>query len=169
LHAWIGGLTEFYGANRLHQFVRAVEAVVKPPAGENRAKFAHRAQLFAGTNPSSHKLLSHLYELRNHTEHMNPLDSGLTAHPSADRFAIGLERAFQAQTLASEVYLRILERPNLISLFSTDDQTDSFWSMSWADQVAAWGPPIDIDSITKAGFRKDLLPLHGIAAVPRNP
>jgi hypothetical protein len=109
---------------------------VKPPAGQNRAQFAHRGRLFAGTSPSSHKLLSHLYELRNHTEHMNPLDSGLTEYPAADRFAVGLERAFQAQMLASEVYFRILESPSLISLYSKDDQVDSFWSMPWADQLA---------------------------------
>jgi hypothetical protein len=100
---------------------------------------------------------------------MNPLDSGLTEYPAADRFAVGLERAFQAQMLASQVYLKILENPSLISLFSRDDQVDSFWGMPWANQVATWGPPIDLDSITKTGFRRDLLPLHGIAAIPRNP
>jgi hypothetical protein len=34
LHAWVAGLKELYGANRLHQFVRAIEAIVKPQIGK---------------------------------------------------------------------------------------------------------------------------------------
>lgn len=164
LRAWIAGLKEFYGASRLHQFVRAVEAPVKPQIGRSRANFAHRGQLFTGNTSATQKLLYELYDLRSHTEHMNPLDSGLTQYLESDRFAIALERSFQAQALASHVYRRILQRPDLISLFSRDDLVDAFWAKPWAGWVATWGPPFDIDLATRTDFQRNLLPLNLIAA-----
>jgi hypothetical protein len=97
---------------------------------------------------------------------MNPLDSGLTEYPESDRYAVGLERSFQAQVLASDVYRRIFRSPDLISLFSCDDQIEAFWSKPWAEWVATWGPPFDLDAATRIGFQRNLLPFS-LIEVPR--
>ncbi len=47
-HAWIRAVQELYGDERLHQFVRAIEAVVKPNEGSGRKHFVLRSQLFVG-------------------------------------------------------------------------------------------------------------------------
>jgi hypothetical protein len=57
-HAWLRGMMEYYGEERLHQFIRAVEAVILPPKGESTKKFAHRCQLFAGNSAQAKSLCS---------------------------------------------------------------------------------------------------------------
>jgi hypothetical protein len=43
-HAWIRAVQERYGNERLHQFVRAIEAVIKPAEGQGKRHFKHRCQ-----------------------------------------------------------------------------------------------------------------------------
>jgi hypothetical protein len=95
---------EFYGDDRLHQFVRAVEGVIKPTIGQSRRQFVHRGQVFAGNSETARTLLGELYDLRGLAEHLHRFDAGLAAHPQRDRESISLRRAYQAQLLASHVY-----------------------------------------------------------------
>ena len=39
--AWLSGVREEFGSDRLHQFVRAIEAVVKPMIGRSERQFVH--------------------------------------------------------------------------------------------------------------------------------
>src|SRR5258708_33178758 len=52
-HAWIRGVQELYGDERLHQFVRAIEAIVKPNEGSGRKEFRLPGQLFVGWCPQN--------------------------------------------------------------------------------------------------------------------
>src|SRR5712692_4531992 len=78
--AWLRGVQEYYGGDRLHQFVRSVEAIVKPEIGRNEALFVHRCQVFAGASDATRKLFRELYQLRSQTEHMNSIDSVLAKY-----------------------------------------------------------------------------------------
>jgi hypothetical protein len=154
--AWIGAMQEYNGDDRVHQFVRAVEATVKPEAGRSRAQFVHRGQLFAGNSLPMRERLGELYDLRGGAEHMNPLDSSLLNYPEAQREVIGLQRSFQAQILASTVYRRILSNPELHATFTSDEHIARFWAEPWATQVAEWGDSIDLDAVADRRFRNEL-------------
>jgi len=156
-HAWMQGTQELYGANRLHQFVRSLEALAKTNIGRSTSQFAHRCQLFAGNSSAVSELLLELYTLRGNVEHNGFMDAGLEKYPDSERFDIGLERSFQAQVLASRTYSRIFSERNLRTAFSSDSLLDGFWKQPWAAQVAAWGVPVDLHAYAKQRFRRDLL------------
>lgn len=146
-HACLRGLMEYQGDERLHQFIRAVEAVVMPPKGKGTGVFAHRCQLFAGTSAPVRPLLRELYELRNAAEHHNLFTQVLAPYPATQHERIALERTYQSQVLASEVYRKIFHSPMLQTHFSTNTAIEAFWALPWAQQVYAWGAPIDLASI----------------------
>ena len=151
-HAWIRGIQEYYGDERLHQFVRTVETVVKPARGKSRRQFVHRCQLFAGTSKKSANLLGELYDLRSWAEHLHSLDQGLARYRRSVREGIALRRAYQAQLLASNVYERIFADDNLRVLFATDADIEGFWRRSRNQQVQTWGDPIDLETLCAARF-----------------
>ena len=149
-HAWLRGITEYYGDERLHQFIRAVEAVVKPPKGKSTRLFAHRCQLFAGNSVQAVSVLRELYELRNTAEHHNPLATVLPRCAGAALERMTLRRAYQAQVMASDVYRRIFQDARLQQHFSTDANIDAFWNMPLPQQVQAWGTALDLEAIATA-------------------
>ena len=69
LHTLLKGLRET-GQDRLHQFVRSLEALTFPKIGSTKNQFAHRCQTFAG---DTRALLLEAYEIRSDTEHRVPL------------------------------------------------------------------------------------------------
>ncbi len=151
-HAWVRAVQELYGDERLHQFVRATEALVKPQIGRSRRQFVHRSQLFSGNTRNSVALLEELYELRNNAEHLHRLDHVLASNRENERERIALRRAYQAQLLASHVYERIFSDQQLQRLFATDAGIDAFWATPWPQQVQTWGVPIDLDALATARF-----------------
>jgi hypothetical protein len=155
-HALISGLQEKHGGERLHQFVTAIEAIIKPAEGKGRRQFVHRGQLLVGESDASARLLDELYNLRSLEEHLMPLDSLLNTYPSNRRHAIALQRSFLAQAIASRIYERILSNPTVLAGFASDDALTSFWQSRRADQEAIWGDPIDVTSLT-ARFDERLL------------
>lgn len=155
-HAWLRAWMEYYGDEKLHQFVRAVEAVIKTEQGKSSRLFRHRGQLFAGNNAKAQALLEELYLLRNAAEHMNPFQPVLAKYGS-DIDAIAALRLYQALTLANVVYSRILTDPNLQQRFASDASTEEFWQQLWADQVKVWGKSLDIEGRTTPRFNRDLL------------
>jgi hypothetical protein len=153
--AWHRGIQQDFGEDRLHQFVRAVEAVIKPEIGRSEKLFTHRCQIFAGTSAGARALFTDLYQLRSRTEHMNGIASGLAAYPPAEREAMGLRRAYQAQVLASHVFEQILTKPELMAIFDSDDHIDEFWIRRRMDQQQeAWGPAIDLEALADARLNR---------------
>jgi hypothetical protein len=142
-HALQRGFMEYYGDERLHQFVRAVEAILRLEAGRSRTQFAHRAQLFSGRSNENRKWLLELYDLRSATEHMNDYRAILGHHRSRWDDTATL-RAYEAQVLASQVYLRLAESAALRGRFNGDATSEQFWRMLEADQQNEWGAPFDV-------------------------
>lgn len=135
------------GDERLHRFVRAVEAVTKSPQGEGKRKFVHRGSLFAGRRETDRKLLEELYLLRSATEHLNDSVSLLSAYEFHERNRIALQRAVQSEVLARSVYVRILASDEMTTLFSDDAWLDQFWAMRDDQTGELWGNPVDLHSI----------------------
>ncbi len=149
-HAWLRGLMEYHGEERLHQFIRAVEALVIPPIGRSTSSFAHRCQLFAGNSAPVVALLRELYELRNAAEHHNGFNRVLTAYPPGDHERVALRRSYQSQVLACDAYRRIFLDPLLQAQFANDSDIATFWSLPWAQQVRSWGAAVDLDAVATA-------------------
>jgi hypothetical protein len=142
--AWIKGVREEVGIYRLHQFVRAVEAVVKPSTDQAREQFIERCKLFA---VGSAQVLAELYDLRTCVEHMNDWRAVLKLDSSqSDQDTVGWKRAYQAELLAGHVYLRILKEDNLRSNFINDDSIDQFWA------EPGWRETINLETETRKRF-----------------
>lgn len=142
-HALQRGFMEYYGDERLHQFVRAVEAILRLEAGRSRTQFAHRAQLFSGRSNENREWLLELYDLRSATEHMNDYRA-ILGHHGARWDDTATLRAYEAQVLASQVYLRLAESAALRGRFNGDATSEQFWRMLEADQQNEWGAPFDV-------------------------
>ncbi len=138
-HAWIRGIQELYGDERLHQFVRAIEAIVKPNEGSGRRHFVLRGQLFVGESPQNATMLEEIFNMRGATEHLNPLVQALEVYPKENRQTISQQRLCQTQLLASYIFEVVLGDAALRALFTSDDRIAAFWQLSRDEQRTEWG------------------------------
>src|ERR1700741_2839267 len=77
LHYLLNGLREASGQDRLHHFVRALEALILPEPGVTRRQFVHRCQLFAMASPDATTALEQSYDMRSDAEHLHDWDRSL--------------------------------------------------------------------------------------------
>jgi hypothetical protein len=138
-HAWIRAVQERYGDERLHQFVRAIESIIKPSEGKGRKHFASRGQLFVSESPQNEIMLTEIFNMRGSTEHLNPVTDALGEYVAENRATIAQQRICQAQLLASYIYELVLSDDALRTVFSSDDTTAVFWQRTRAEQRAEWG------------------------------
>lgn len=87
------GLEGRYGDERLHQFVRALEAIMRPDAGRTERQFVHRAQVFIGRSTHSKTVARQLYRLRSCVEHMNDYTTELKDIATTDSRAMPTRRS----------------------------------------------------------------------------
>ena len=138
------GLKEQAGQDRLHQFVRSLEALVLPDIGKTKKQFVGRCQTFARPGNDTHELLSEAFDMRSATEHLNPWDIPVQCYPSGKREAVCLQRTRQIERLACDAYSRLLCDPALREHFRTDDGITTFWNLPNAQRCRHWGTPLDI-------------------------
>jgi hypothetical protein len=156
-NALLSGARSDEAHNRLHQFVRALDAVVKAKQGKATQQFKERCQLFAGTTAADVSLLTDLYELRSAAEHLNALDAKLQSYQPHERNNIKALRTFQSELLASHVYRNILLSNTLLANFADDDKIDAMWQQGSAQLQRLWGTTIDLHK-TPIGVFFDYLP-----------
>lgn len=138
--------------NRLHQCVRAIEAIIKPKQGDGLKKFQYRCQLFAGRSFDDATLLGELYELRSAAEHLNPMDDKLTAYPEHERDKVKALRTFQAELLASFIYRKIFSTPELLKDFVNDYAVKCVWDKRTKELIQYWGNTIDLRTAPEGLF-----------------
>ena len=81
VHSFVSALESQDGADRLHGFVRSLDAMVKSPAGAGKKSFLDRCRSFASGNDTD-RVLEQLYDLRSAAEHLNGFDRVLAEyHP----------------------------------------------------------------------------------------
>lgn len=145
-NAFLRGLQEGTDADfRLHQFVRAVEAVMKPRTGRTKKDFVHRGQLFAGRSPADRNVLEQLFDMRSVSEHLNPLEDLFDQLSGHDRESIIADRVFQSEILAGSIYARLMTDPALLEAFRTEDAIAEFWQKPDDEQIEIWGRAIDLE------------------------
>ncbi len=140
------GLEEEALIARLHEFVRAVEAIVKPVPPGIKKKMIDRCQTFTGRSANAAVAIGEAYELRSKEEHLLDWEDALVHVPVKCREETLSKRLHQAEALARHIYQRVLtSRPHLANF--QDAAIDGFWNLPEADRMRHWGVPFDIGSI----------------------
>jgi len=146
LRALFKGSEEREWGDRLHQFVRALEALIKPVVGASRNQFAHRAQTFASATSETRNTLLQIYDIRSKVEHMHsPLDVLDGTHE--ERNTLGVRRTRQVDVLSRSALTRVLESQDLLTIWKSDASIDDFWQMPDHERVQVWGDRLDLANI----------------------
>jgi hypothetical protein len=143
LNTLFSGLKET-GQDRLHQFVRSLEALILPDIGRTEKQFAHRCQTFARAGDDTRALLVEAFAMRSDTEHLHAWDEAVQAYPADQREDVCWRRTRQIEHLACDAYARLLHEPALREHFRTDAAIMSFWKLSDDQRRALWCKPLDI-------------------------
>jgi hypothetical protein len=132
------------GQDRLHEFVRSMEALIIPEIGKTRRQFAHRCQTFATPGEDTRILLLEAFDMRSDTEHLNPWDGAVHAYPVCEREDVCWQRTRQIEHLACDAYSRLLRGAALREHLRTDDTIAAFWGLPDDQRRTQWGKPLDI-------------------------
>ena len=146
LKALFSGCLEKDGGERLHQFVRALEALLKPEVAKTRAQFGHRAQSFAVANDETRNTLLQIFDMRSNVEHVHSPLNGLQG-TEEERLALANRRVRQVDRLCRFAFTRVLESEALLETFRTEANTDVFWAMRDNERVATWGERMDLTAV----------------------
>lgn len=167
---WIRGIEEGEAWNeRLHSYVRAIEAIVKPTIARKRKKskstkktkggwrditltFIERGKSFLGKSDRTERFLRQLYDIRSSIEHTKDVAPAVKKMRGIDSRETFMFRALQSEILASEIYARILSDAKLLNAFSTESRVEGFWTLDGARRQALWGERIDIDAMARSQF-----------------
>jgi len=132
------------GQDRLHQFVRSLEALILPHIGKTERQFAHRCQTFARAGGDTRALLLEAFAMRSDTEHLHPWDETVQGYPADQREDVCWHRTRQIEHLACDAYSRLLRDASLRDHFRTDAAIAAFWKVPDDQRSALWGKPLDI-------------------------
>ncbi len=137
------GLQQQYGQDRIHQFVRAIEALIRPDAGGTT--FKKRAQTLGVKSAAAERILYESYEMRCDVEHVHAADRFLRkSYPDNEIESVATLRTRQMEVLARESYRRVLTDTEIRKHFETDDALNAFWGLSYDEQRTIWGEGIDV-------------------------
>lgn len=143
-----------YGEERLHQFVRAIEALIKPEEGKTTKQFAYRTQTFVRSGSTLAEDLKEIFKLRCAAVHLNEFEGVLDGYPACDRERIAALRVFQAESIAHTAYARILGKPDLLQNFIDDNSINAFWQgPDDRTRRQSWGEPLDLAAEETDHFR----------------
>jgi hypothetical protein len=144
LNTLLNGLNEQTGQDRLHQFVRSLEALILPDIGSTKKQFTHRCQTFARASQDTQSLLQEAFDMRSDTEHLHTWDKAVQNYPADEREDVCWQRTRQIEHLACDAYSRMLRHPALREHFRTDNTIAAFWKLPDDQRRSLWGQPLDI-------------------------
>jgi hypothetical protein len=140
-----GGFEGYHGQERIRDFVRAIEGLIRPDPGKTGKQFKNRAQTLGVKSNASGDVLYDAYQMRCDVEHVHVPDRYLSEkYPENQRDAIATMRTRQMETLASESYRRIFLNEGVRAHFKTDDALNAFWALPYAEQRKIWGEGVDV-------------------------
>jgi|SRR3990172_1002270 len=140
------GSEEKDSGDRLHQFVRALEALIKPEVGTSRTQFAHRAQTFTIANPETRDTLLQIFDIRSKVEHVHsPLDA--LNGTREQRITLGNLRTRQVDVLSRFALTHVLESELLLEVFRTNDSIEEFWQRPDHERLQAWGNRLNLSNV----------------------
>lgn len=161
-HALSRAMREPWPDFRLHYYMQALEAVIKPGKGSaTGSDFRRRAALFTARSPEATSAIEDMYELRCNAEHLHEWTA---PRPPTKRrrspWKIDVRNAqlrlWQAENLAFHVYRRILGRQTLLGHFHDDDAIERFWELAESAQREEWGDPLELGRFEWRSFSGQL-------------
>jgi hypothetical protein len=158
-HALKVALEQYYASDRLHGFVRALEALIFPEPGKTEKQFVSRCALIAGPRTvevNVRSVLREAYRMRCDIEHIHVWDRSLQSYPTGEREDVALWRTRQMEALACAAYRAILLDNGLQSQFHNDAKIDTLWRKSPDEIRELFG---DICDITQLKLVKNYDPL----------
>lgn len=136
------------GDERIHQFVRSLEALILPEIGRTKRQFVHRCQTFAKASQNTNQILEEAFDLRSMAEHLNDWEQALRSYPKDDREIVALHRTRQMEQLASFAYSRILESRTVRNHFINEKKLGQFWGdKDDKARTNIWGTQLDLTLI----------------------
>ena len=144
LNVLLDGLRQKNAEERLHQFVRSLEALILPKIGNTKSQFVHRCQTFARPSRKAAKILREVIELRSNAEHLNDWELPLSSYPKKEREYIAFQRTWQVEKLARHAYSRIFDDAGIRSHFRTESMIRKFWTTSEKTRSKIWGEQLEL-------------------------
>jgi hypothetical protein len=141
------GLRQGFGQERLHQYVRALEALILPEQGKTKKQFVHRCQTFGGSHQDIATILSEAFDMRSDVEHLHAWDRALTGRPVPDRKSLAMKRTRQMEGVACSAYCRILSEADVRRHFGSDESIADFWALSEERRRSIWRTPFDLSAV----------------------
>lgn len=144
LNTYLEARRKAYMLDRIHQYVRVVEAFILPEIGRTKKQFKSRTELFIGSK--HHASMDEIYDIRSNVEHMKDFRSvsenraARLRHLSFDIMMENLARLIISKTLTDQ---------RLFSIFMCEDQLRYFWSQDNQYRKSIWGSPIEFDAVMK--------------------
>ncbi len=147
-YALFRGLRDEDGGRRIRLFIQALEGLIKPPIGESRRRFVHRCRTtIAQAGAGAEQTLGQMYDIRSYVEHLHPPLDALAGVPAADRLEVGRRRTRQGELLARFAFMHVLESPDLVVVFRSEDRMDEFWSRPDDERARLWGERLDLEAV----------------------
>ncbi len=143
----IDGLKKQHGQDRLHHFVRSLEALILPDVAKTKRQLIHRCQTFAVASAANRGILEESYDLRSDAEHVHEWDKSLSNYRPDEREDIALLRTRQIERLACFAFSRILETTTLQQHFRDEQNMARFWSKDDGARRSLWGLQVDPSTI----------------------
>lgn len=150
-HSLKTGMERYFASDRLHAFVRALEALILPETGRTEKQFVARCALFAGPKTAQtgiQESLRQAYKMRCDIEHVHEWDRSLQTYPAAERENVALWRTRQMEVLACAAYTKLLLDPKLAEHFYDESKLAAFWQKSEDEIRAAFGNTCDISQMS---------------------
>ncbi|HWE84594.1 MAG TPA: hypothetical protein VG267_06595 [Terracidiphilus sp.] len=174
-NVWVRGVQEGEEwTERIHAFVRAIEAILKCTIARKRSlktkkslkrywrditpTFIQRGQTIIGSGKSNEAVLRQLYEIRSSIEHIKDILPNVRRVRGVHEREVFGFRALQAEILASAIYERIMASETLLSAFSTEAKVEGFWMRRTDQRQVIWGSPLDIDKSARELFISRIIP-----------
>jgi hypothetical protein len=126
-------ISESLDYDRLHGFIRSLDAILMTEKGQGKVQFLKRCKVFIKATSTTDSVLRVMYELRGRVEHQSDWDD---LFPNADengRLHQANEITRQAEAIARTAYHIILRHESLLSLFENTETIKAVWASSDRD------------------------------------
>lgn len=151
LRAFQIAITEGQDYDRLHQFVRSLDALIMSEKGEGKKQFRSRcSRTFTIHNSKTHQVLDTIYELRGRVEHLTDWDDIFPKQSEQERIKLTNQSTRQAEALARHTFHKILTSPSLLQHFKTNDLIKTFWNLGDEEIEKVWPKKerFDLESVS---------------------